>query len=152
MMSVMIAIHVLAAVIWIGGMFFAHFMLRPSALQTLSPPQRLPLWQAVFKRFFVWVWLASTLLPVSGYVIIYQVWGGLAPAYTHIMALIGLIMLAIFIFIYFKPYAAFDEAVTQKDFATAATHLETMRRLITTNLHLGLVTVIIATAGKYLGF
>ena len=31
--------HVLAVVVWIGGMVFAHFFLRPAALK-LEPPQR----------------------------------------------------------------------------------------------------------------
>ena len=31
-------LHLLAVVIWVGGMFFAHFMLRPSAIEKLEPP------------------------------------------------------------------------------------------------------------------
>ena len=34
---------VLAIVVWIGGMFFAHYCLRPAAAEKLSPEQRLPL-------------------------------------------------------------------------------------------------------------
>ena len=30
-MAVLLALHVLAAVIWVGGMFFAYMVLRPSA-------------------------------------------------------------------------------------------------------------------------
>jgi len=47
-------LHVLASVIWVGGMFFAHQCLRPAAIATLDPPQRLALWRAVFGRFFPW--------------------------------------------------------------------------------------------------
>ena len=38
------ALHVLAVVLWVGGMAFAHFFLRP-ALATLEPPQRLRRWR-----------------------------------------------------------------------------------------------------------
>ena len=44
-------IHVLAVILWVGGMAFAHFFLRPS-LQTLEAPVRLRLLHAVMKRFF----------------------------------------------------------------------------------------------------
>ena len=35
-------VHVLSLIVWIGGMVFAHFFLRP-AVQALEPPQRLRL-------------------------------------------------------------------------------------------------------------
>ncbi|WP_343074980.1 hypothetical protein [sulfur-oxidizing endosymbiont of Gigantopelta aegis] len=50
--SLAFTLHLLSAVIWVGGMFFAHMILRPSAVEQLEPPQRLPLWVAVFGRFF----------------------------------------------------------------------------------------------------
>jgi len=56
-MSFAIAFHVIAIVIWVGGMFFAHQVMRPAAVSTLEPPHRLRLWVAGFKRFFPWVWL-----------------------------------------------------------------------------------------------
>ncbi len=59
-------LHVLSVVVWVGGMFFAYMALRPAAVQTLEPPQRLPLWAATFDRFFPWVWLAVTLILGSG--------------------------------------------------------------------------------------
>ena len=49
------AVHVLAAVIWVGGMFFAVLVLRPSA-GALKPSDRLPLWGRVFGKFFPLVW------------------------------------------------------------------------------------------------
>ena len=54
-------IHILAVLVWVGGMFFAYVILRPSAVITLQPPERLCLWDAVFKRFFGWVWVAICL-------------------------------------------------------------------------------------------
>ena len=42
-MSVTITLHLLSAVIWVGGMFFAYMVLRPAAATLLEPPQRLPL-------------------------------------------------------------------------------------------------------------
>ena len=39
-MAFAIFLHVLAVVIWVGGMYFAHQMLRPVAADLLAPPQR----------------------------------------------------------------------------------------------------------------
>ena len=53
-MAFAIFLHILGVVIWVGGMYFAHQMLRPVAADLLAPPQRLPLWAGVFRRFFRW--------------------------------------------------------------------------------------------------
>ena len=45
------ALHPLAAAIWVGGMFFAYFVIRPGVAD-LAPPERLRLWDRVFGRFF----------------------------------------------------------------------------------------------------
>ena len=41
--SISITIHIFAAIVWVGGMFFAYIILRPS-LSDAEPPQRLALW------------------------------------------------------------------------------------------------------------
>jgi len=60
-----LALHIVAAVIWVGGMFFAYMVLRPSA-GPLEPALRLPLWHRVFGRFFPWVWASIVALLASG--------------------------------------------------------------------------------------
>jgi len=64
--SLVYTLHVLAALIWVGGMFFAWMILRPAAVAALEGPARLKLWANVFQRFFVWVWIAVAILPISG--------------------------------------------------------------------------------------
>ena len=63
-MATAISLHVLAAIVWIGGMFFALLVLRPSA-GPLEPPDRLALWRRVFARFFAWVWISLALLIIQ---------------------------------------------------------------------------------------
>ena len=46
--SLLLTLHLLAAVIWVGGMFFAYACLRPVAASLFEPPQRLTLWRSVF--------------------------------------------------------------------------------------------------------
>jgi uncharacterized membrane protein len=150
-MSAAITIHILSAIIWVGGMFFAHFMLRPSSNEILEPPLRLALWVAVFKRFFFWVWIASITIILSGYWMIFGIFGGMANTGTsiHIMSLMGLIMFAIYSFIFFKPYQALKLAVEEKNYPLGGQQMNKIRLLVTTNLVLGLLTVVIASAGKY---
>ena len=93
-MALLIALHVLAAVVWVGGMFFAYIVLRPSA-GPLQAEARLRLWQRVFQRFFPWVWASVVLLLVSGYGMIFLYFGGFAGTRPsiHFMQGIGIVMM-----------------------------------------------------------
>ena len=152
-MSIAITLHLLAAVIWVGGMFFAYVALRPVAASLLPPPLRLPLWSQTFARFFPWVWGAVIILPATGYWMILRVLGGFAQVglFVHLMQVLGLVMIAIFLHLYFAPYRRLNRALAAQDFAAAGTQLGQIRRLIGINLLLGLITVIIAAGGGHWG-
>jgi uncharacterized membrane protein len=70
MMSIALSLHLLSAVVWVGGMFFAYVCLRPVAAQLLDPPVRLTLWSRVFTKFFNFVWLSIILLIITGHAMI----------------------------------------------------------------------------------
>ena len=137
-----LAVHVLCAVVWVGGMFFAYVVLRPS-LAVLEPIQRIALHTQVFRRFFLVVWHAMPLILLSGYAVMFGRYGGPANVSWNInvMQTLGLIMSAVFLLIVFGPYARFRRTT---DRATAAASINRVRQLIGLNLVLGIVTVIIA--------
>jgi uncharacterized membrane protein len=141
-MKLLYLVHVLATAVWVGGMFFAHQCLRPVALAQLEGPQRLRLWNGVFGRFFPWVWLSVVLLLASGHGLI-AVFGGFAavPVHVHAMTGIGYLMAVIFAFIYFVPYARLRRAVAAEDWKAGAAAQDLIRRLVGTNLLLGLANV-----------
>ncbi|MBL8481361.1 MAG: hypothetical protein JNJ60_04140, partial [Rhodocyclaceae bacterium] len=85
-------LHVASVVVWVGGMFFAYVCLRPVAAVQLAPPQRLPLWSAVFARFFPCVWVAVALLLASGFARLGSVGFAAAPRHWHVMMGIGIVM------------------------------------------------------------
>lgn len=149
MTSLALAVHVLCAVIWVGGMFFAYMALRPAASQ-LEPGVRLPLWGNTFDRFFPWVWGCIVLLPSTGSYLIANMFGGMAgaPLHVHAMNAIGWLMIALFLFVFFRPFRQLKAAIGAKDFPLAGRHLAVIRKLIATNLALGLVVVIAAAAGN----
>src|SRR6516225_3728679 len=70
----MVAIHLLAAVFWVGGMAFAYMVLRPAAA-ALDPPGRLLLWRRVFARFLPWVGVSIVVLLLSGFGMIFLIFG-----------------------------------------------------------------------------
>jgi len=142
MIKLLYLLHVLATVVWVGGMFFAHQVLRPVAASQLEPPARLRLWAGVFGRFFPWVWAAVVLLLVTGQAIVAQVGGyGVVPKPVHVMAGIGYLMAAIFVYLYFVPYRRFVRAVQAEAWPTAGEGLAVIRRLVGTNLTLGLLNI-----------
>jgi len=147
-----IALHVLAVVIWVGGMFFAYVILRPVAAELLEPPDRLTLWNRTFQRFFIWVWAAVLILPTTGYWIIFQVYGGMDSVglYIHVMQGLGILMILLYLHVYFAPYRRLQRAVAANDFENAGRHLNQIRTIIGINLTLGFIVIVVATAGQLL--
>ena len=137
-----LAVHVLCAVLWVGGMFFAYVVLRPS-LSVLEPIQRIALHTQIFRRFFLVVWHVMPLILITGFAVLFGFYGGLAFVgwNVHVMMLLGLIMSAIFLVIVFGPYARFRRT-TDRNRAAAA--IESIRKLIAVNLVLGIVTIVVA--------
>jgi uncharacterized membrane protein len=131
-------------------MFFAYMVLRPAA-GPLEPAERLPLWQRVFRRFFTWVWASIVLLLISGYTMLFRAFGGFAgaPLHVNLMQGIGIVMMLLFLHLFFAPWRRFGHAVDKKAFPEAAKELGQIRRIVATNLGLGLLTVIIGASGRW---
>lgn len=148
--SILIALHLLAAALWVGGMFFAHQAQRPAALD-LDPPLRLGLWVRTFNRFFPWVWAFVILLPITGYAMMFGRFGGFsgAPLYVHIMQGLGWVMIIIFIKLYFLAFQRLKAAVATQDYKSGAAHLATIRRWVGINLLLGVTVLSVAAAGRF---
>lgn len=151
-MAISVTLHILAAVIWVGGMFFAYLCLRPAAQAVLEPEQRLTLWVNVFDRFFVWVFIAIAVILASGYWMIFKEHGGFQGigSSINIMQVLGIIMMLIFGHVYFVPFKRLQRFVAARDFAQAGKQLQQIRRLVAINLTIGLATIIIAAAGPHL--
>jgi len=149
-MAIIKLIHVLAVLIWVGGMFFAYVVLRPAAVEVFEPQHRLRIWNPVFRRFFVWVWSAIAVLLLSGFYMIY-LYGGFTyiPVYVHAMLTMGILMIAIYTYVYFVCYKPFSLHVVNQDWKEAGELLGKIRKLIAANLGLGLLTVCVAVLGAH---
>ncbi|RDD61833.1 hypothetical protein DRB17_11420 [Ferruginivarius sediminum] len=149
-MTLALALHALAAVVWVGGMAFAYWFVRPAA-GVLEGPDRQRLWRGIFARFFPLVWLSILILLASGYHMLFAGYGGFAGAglHIHVMQGLGILMVLIFAHVYFAPWRRFRQAVDAGERETGARNLEQIRRFVGINLGLGLVLVAIASSGRY---
>ncbi|MEW7978575.1 MAG: CopD family protein [Candidatus Sedimenticola endophacoides] len=144
MLSIVMTLHLLTALIWVGGMFFAHMALRPVAASLLEPPQRLPLLHGVLGRFFSWVWGCVLSILGSGLWLFIGPLGARGGLYIHAMMGLGLLMALIFFFIYFYPYRRMGAALAAGRIPVAGDQMALIRRLIGFNLLLGLLTTLLA--------
>jgi uncharacterized membrane protein len=148
------AVHVLSIVVWVGGMAFAHFFLRP-ALAELEPPQRLRLMHGVLRRFFQAVLGVSLLALGTGVWMLGRVArqvvqsGGnfQMPLGWTLMAVLGTLMVAIFMVIRFRFFRRFDEAIGAADWAAGAASLARIRTWVAVNLALGVFVTLVAFTG-----
>lgn len=141
-------LHLLAALIWVGGMFFAWMILRPAAVAVLEAPPRLKLWSEVFGRFFVWVWACVLVLPITGVGMLHLRFAGFeaAPRYVQVMMGLYIAMLALFIRIQALQLPELRRALLAEDWPAGGAALGRIRRLVGFNLLLGLTLSAIAAA------
>ena len=143
-------LHVLSIIVWIGGMVFSHFFLRPAVAQ-LEPAVRLRLMHDVLSRFFQAVLAASLLTLVTGVWMLGRVAkqvvqsGGSfeMPLAWTIMAVLGVVMVAIFTHIRFVLYRRLGRAVVASDWTAGGAALEQIRKWVSLNLGLGILVLLL---------
>lgn len=146
--SALLFLHLLGAVTWVGGMFFAYFCLRPAAAEVLEPPQRLKLWVGVFSRFLPVVAGLVLVILVTGFSLMAQTGFNNAPIGWHVMQGLGIAMAVVFAYLYGVLFPRLRRHGAAADWPAAAQALNGMRRLVAFNLTLGVVTVAAAVAGR----
>ncbi len=149
--ALMLFLHLLSAAFWVGGMATMHFAVRPAAIATLQPPQRLPLLSLALRRFFAWVGMAIVLLLVSGFSMI-AIAGGFARVHwsVHVMLLLGLVMMALYWAIRFSFWPKLAAHVAAAEWPLAAARLDAIRKLVLINLALGVLVFLVAIVGRAL--
>lgn len=142
-------LHLIGVIVWVGGMVFAHFALRPSAQALLEPPQRLPLLAATLGRFFMWVTAAIVLILGSGIYLLGPTAGPAAlPWGSKLMITVGVVMIAIFLYLRLVPFRQLGFHVAAKSWPAAGGAMARIRALVLTNLILGAIAVSVAILGR----
>ena len=139
----LLALHLLAATAWVGGMLYALVVLRP-ALAVLDAGPRLQLHMLTLKRFFLVVWHAMPIMLLTGWGMIGVAGWSMAhlPWYVNVMQALGLIMAAVFLWVFFGPFRRLRRAIRP-----GPELLNRIRLLITVNLALGAAVIVVASAG-----
>lgn len=149
MYTTLLFLHVASAAFWVGGMATMHFAVRPAAVATLEPPQRLPFMAATLARFLRGVDMALAVLWVSGLAMLMAT-GGFKGTHwrVHAMLTLALVMTMVYGFIRGRAFPAMRRAVAAKEWPAAAAPLNTIRQLVALNLALGTLVFAVALIGR----
>lgn len=147
-------IHLLSVIVWVGGMVFAQFFLRP-AVARLEAPERVRLMHDVLGRFFNAVLVAAVLALGSGLWMMGRMGRAAAqsgvkvsmPLEWIVMAVLGVVMLGIFGHIRFALYKRLTRAVTAAAWPAGGAALASIRTWVTVNLAIGVVIVAVTLMG-----
>lgn len=143
--TLIIFLHLISAIIWIGGMIVIRFAVHYSMQNIEDPKIKLGRTLENLKRFFSMVIPAIILLLITAIIMILALQLKESELYKFVIAkeLIWTVMTIIFIIIYMKRNKA-QKAFDNGDFATAKNHLVPLAKyLIPTNIVLGLIAIIL---------
>ena len=149
-LTLLLAVHILAVVFWVGGMAFAYTILRPAA-GPLEAPVRLSLWARVFAGFLPWVGVSILALLVSGFWMIFILFGGMGnvPLYVNLMLGLGVVMMLLYLHLLFAPYKRLRRAVDAGAWPEAGKALHQIRMLVGVNTVIGVIVIIVGGTGRY---
>ena len=143
-------LHLIAGIVWMGGMTFMLFALRPAVILTLEAQPRAMLMGAVWKRFYALVLVAIVALFATGthlYTATFRAarlasGEGGVPLGWNIMLVLGITMILIFGHIYFAGFKKYKRAVSAAQWPLAAKAGGLMHTMTLVNFTLGWLAII----------
>ena len=153
--AVLKTVHLLGIIVWIGGMFFTLYCLRP-AVAALDGPVRVRLMQATLARFFKFVLIAAAGVLLTGVWMVnnaaqaaVQAGGKFnMPLDWYVMAVLGIVMMAIFGHIRVVLFKRLALAADTQTWPAGAQALASIRSWVLVNLGLGVVIVVATQFGS----
>jgi uncharacterized membrane protein len=138
-----LAVHLLSAVIWVGGGFYTVVVLRP-ALNLLDAAPRLQVQMQTLKKLFFYIWHAMPLMILTGWAMVFLAWGGFGalPWSINAMQGLGILMALIFLYTFFDPWQRLRRAVRP-----GPELFTRVRNLVTLNVVLGTLTIVAGALG-----
>jgi uncharacterized membrane protein len=144
MQRIWLLLHLIGSIVWLGGMFTMLFAVRPAVIQSLKEPRvRLEFLESATGRFLRVVWVVMPLTLLSGFAMMIAAGIKNMPPGVHAMTTIGLIMSIVFLVVWFGPYKRFQSELAKGNVANAGNAHESLRKLVLTNLALGILAVIL---------
>ena len=143
-------LHLISAIVWMGGMTLMLFALRPAVVNLLDPQLRAQVMGQVWQRFFAMVAVAVVVLLITGtnmYTTMFKAvkaagGTGSVPLGWNLMLVIGMLMSLIFGHIYFAGFRKFKRAVAAAEWPVAAKSASLIHTLIVVNFALGWLAIV----------
>lgn len=145
--DVALFLHLFGVIVWVGGMVFAHFCLRP-AVAELTPQSRLPLMESALGKFLSWVSASVIVILLTGGFMMSKVGNAQAPWPVLAMAVTGVVMMLLFGHLRFAMYPRVQRAVQAQRWPDGAAAIVSIRRTVVINLVLGVVTIAFGVLGR----
>ncbi|MCS6998217.1 MAG: hypothetical protein N2648_04985 [Aquificaceae bacterium] len=132
MVKSLLFLHLLFAIVWIGGMVYSLLFLKPSLKELAQEEQRHRFLKSVLSRFFSAVWLSLLVLFLTGM----GLWHGYRRDFSdnplfHAKLFLFALMTLVFVYLYF--------------FLFRRGRLSQVPNLVAVNLILGLLVLLIIT-------
>ncbi len=141
--SLIIFLHVISAVLWVGGMIAIRFAVHYSIQNIVEPKIKIERTLENLKRFFNMVIPAILILLITAVIMIIALGFKGTPLYSFVIAkeAIWTIMTIVFIIIYVKRNKA-EKAFIAGDFLTAKNNLAPIAKYyIPLNIILGIIAI-----------
>ncbi|MBO1325865.1 hypothetical protein K2X14_13030 [Acetobacter sp. TBRC 12305] len=140
--SLVLALHLISIIFWVGGGAYAVVVLRPS-LGLLDATQRNSVHLQTMARFFKGLTHAIPTALITGWLMIFHE-GGFAnvPWTTNLMQLAGILMALLFARLYFGAYQKARRAIRPQ-----ASVFDSIRTQVLVIVALGMLAVLAASLG-----
>jgi uncharacterized membrane protein len=150
-MTVVLPLHTLAAIVWLGGLFSLCFVFQPST-RNLGIETAMSLWHPMLSRFFGWAWISMLLILASGIGMVFLKFGGFSgvPSLHRGNMAIGIPAIALYGYLYFGPWQQFRRAMARHDLMAAQKGIARVRAVMAIILTLGLIASVVSAAGRYI--
>ena len=143
-------LHLIAGIVWMGGMTFMLFALRPAALSALETQARAVLMGQVWQRFYVLVLVSIVVLFATGthlYTATFRAvrlatGNGSVPLGWNVMLVLGLAMMLVFGHIYFASFKKYKRAIAAAEWSLAAKAGGLIHNMTLLNFALGWLAII----------
>lgn len=148
--AVCLVLHMLAAIVWVGGVFFVRAILLP-ALSGWDNGERFAALGLILPAFFRSIWGAVVVLLLTGYgVLLFGYSDGLGGGGVHvdIMQAVGWVLIFAFVYLDFGPFRLFLRAKEAGDTERALSKLQELQTGLSLTLALGVLTAIVGVSGS----
>jgi uncharacterized membrane protein len=143
-------LHLISGIVWMGGMTFMLFALRPAAMACMEPQPRAVLMGQVWQRFYAWVLIAIVVLFTTGthlYTATFRAakaatGAGSVPLGWNVMLVLGISMMLVFGHIYFAGFKKYKRGIATADWALAAKAGGLIHKMTLVNFALGWLAIL----------